>query len=122
MITEEELRATPMSTQLVPMIDEKNPNTFAVLFRFPTGRNQVWYLQAPDTPIDERWIKAAMVAILKKIMEDLRGWNPDMKPDIDALDRTNWESVTGGLRKLIGDWAQLRIAHYRAMAAPEAHQ
>ena len=121
MITQEELRTVPMSTQLVPMVDENRPDVFAVLFRFPTGRNQVWYLEAPKTPIDERWIKQAITAMLEQIVRDLRD-GPEYKRDKRAFQQTNWESVVGALRRLLGDWAQVRTAHYRALAAPERPQ
>jgi hypothetical protein len=123
MITQEELDAVPMSTQLIPMIDEKKPDVFAVLFKFPTGRRQVWYLTAPQTPIDEAWIKKAITALLKQIIGDLRdGMGDGGKGDRKAFQQTNWESVTGALRRLIGDWSEIRTAHYRAMAAPQARQ
>jgi hypothetical protein len=124
MITEEELRAVPMTTQMALVVDESNPDVFGVLFKFPTGRNQVWHLEAPRVPIDEAWIKQAIAALLKQIIGDLRdGWSePKYKRDKRAFQQTNWESVTGGLRRLLGDWAELRKAHYRAMVAPERPQ
>jgi hypothetical protein len=124
MLTEEELSTVPMTTELVPVVDPKDPDVFGVLFRFPTGRNQVWHLTAPKTPIDEAWIKAAIAAVLKQIMGDLRyGWSePKWKRDTAAFAKTNWESVTGALHRLLSEWAKTRTAHYRAMASPEARQ
>lgn len=111
-ITNEELNQRPMTTMLVPMFEPENPNRFAVLFRFPSGRNQVWTFEGPQTPVDDDFVRNALRTLLEGIIADLREGRsePRVKRDKQAFRETNWESVTGALQKLIIDWARKRVA------------
>jgi hypothetical protein len=121
-ITAEELRQSVMSTTLVPMVDESNPHVFGLMMRFPTGKDGIWHLTAPDHPIDDAWIKQATQQLLEHIIRDLREGREGFKRDRQAFRCTNWESVTGALNCLLVEWEKTRRDWMRALEAPKVIQ
>jgi hypothetical protein len=123
-ISQEELRQPVLSTTLVPLFHEGDPNVFAVMMRFPTGKNGVWTLNAPNHAIDDVWIKHTLEVLLERIIEDLRDGSVErgVKADRKAFQMTNWESVTGALQAMLVEWEKKRRQWFNAMAAPLGKQ
>jgi hypothetical protein len=124
MITDDELRQRPITTQLVPMVDDQHPAVFGVMLRFPDGDCRAWFLPAPAYPIDEPWRKAALTRLLEKMIGDLRdGWGePEYPRNKRAFRETNWESVTSALRAMLIDWEGRRLQWARALPQPKVVQ
>ena len=124
MITPEELRTRPMTTTLVPMFHQGDPNCFSVMLRFPTGKNAIWMANAPNVPIDDDWIRSTLTKLLERMIEDLRDGSEarGFKADRRAFQQTNWQSVTGALQAMLVEWEKKRREWLNAMAPPSAIQ
>ena len=124
MISPEELKQPVMSTTLVPLFHQADPNTFVVMLRFATGKNGTWMLSAPPVPITDVWIKDALTVLLERIIEDLREGSEarGFKADRKAFQQTNWASVTGALHTMLVEWERKRREWITAIAAPTAIQ
>jgi len=116
----EELQCRPMSTRLVPMWSDGQPDTFGVLLQFPDGTSNAWQFVAPKLPITEQWIAGALRNLISKIMGDLvYGWSePEVKRNPKMWEATNHQSLTGALHRMIHDWKDWRVEHYRKISRP----
>jgi hypothetical protein len=125
-IRQEELNQRPYAVQLVLMEDPADPHLFGCLFRFPCGLNQVWTVRAPDTPIDDEWIRHAITKMVEAIVADLREGRsePRIKRNKQAFrefDR-HCESAVGALQAHMVHWARKRKKWAEALAAPTVIQ
>lgn len=121
-ITQEELNSPVRETRAFLMFEEGNPNTFAMIMQFPTGKSHLWMFEGPHFPITEPWLREAHAKLMERIVSELKEGNPHtrppMRPDEGSFRATNWTSATAVVRGVLEQWVERR----KGWAAANAKQ
>jgi hypothetical protein len=85
--------------------------------RFPCGLGMVVAFKAPETVIDEQWMRETHRTALEKIIRLLRDGDKDQKPNRQAFrEFQRYEnSIVGAVRKLLETWNEKRVLRARSL-------